>query len=284
MYREYKTAIAGSRFYPVEVVPPLGATLRLVRDSTNAFDRNAIRVEYDSATLGFIPKTLSQVLAANLDAGASSLCYVCENSLSGLYINFVVFDPDQGGDRHFELKRQVITLSSRMEKVVRAKADAGSIHPENVSAPKPEYAPLQFFLGKYLLEQSDRYWLGIHYCGYAALNGHSEARQLIADLYETDEHEEHTYTFAQAGHPEAQYKVGLKYFLRRRDPQPRRALKYWKWAAAQGHLNAQKRLAFVYETGDGVPKESEAAAYWRRVISNPRPKHSTTATIKNTVA
>lgn len=59
----------------------IGTELRLVRDPTNAFDPNAIRVYYDSSRgesffIGFIPKEDNPDLARKLDDEIPHTCKV----------------------------------------------------------------------------------------------------------------------------------------------------------------------------------------------------------------
>ena len=63
----------------------IGDELRLVRDPTNGFDPNAIRVYYDAPTgesyhIGFIPKEDNRDLAQKLDDEIAHTCKVDSRS------------------------------------------------------------------------------------------------------------------------------------------------------------------------------------------------------------
>ena len=53
----------------------------------------------------------------------------------------------------------------------------------------------------------------------------------------------------------------------------RRSIKLFKLAAADGVIEAQINLANIYDTGDGVKRDFEAARYWyKRAISQGSPE------------
>lgn len=66
---------------------------------------------------------------------------------------------------------------------------------------------------------------------------------------------------ARSGKVEAQALLG-EYFLDRREYAE--ALPWLRLAAGQGEVEAQRRLALMYETGQGVPRDYEQAAFWLR--------------------
>ena len=66
---------------------------------------------------------------------------------------------------------------------------------------------------------------------------------------------------ARSGKIEAQVLLG-EYFLDRQEYAE--ALPWLRLAAGQGEVEAQRRLALMYETGQGVPRDYEQAAFWLR--------------------
>ena len=79
-----------------------------------------------------------------------------------------------------------------------------------------------------------------------------------------------------AGHPEAEYNLGLVYYRGvheggdGRDPARRdfvSAIKWWEKAAEHGHGGAMYSLAGMARTGEGQPKDPAKAAYWYRRAS-----------------
>jgi TPR repeat protein len=66
---------------------------------------------------------------------------------------------------------------------------------------------------------------------------------------------------ASSGKVEAQVLLG-EYFLARQEYAE--ALPWLRLAAGQGDVEAQRRLALMYETGQGVPRDYEQAAFWLR--------------------
>jgi TPR repeat protein len=70
---------------------------------------------------------------------------------------------------------------------------------------------------------------------------------------------------AQAGDPEAQYRVGVLYAEGKGvAPNDAEAALWFERAAAQGNPSAQYNLASSYADGVGVRKDMEAAAKWFR--------------------
>ncbi len=47
----------------------VGLPVALVRDYDNAVDRNAVKVELASAVMGYLPRQIAQLVAADMDAG-----------------------------------------------------------------------------------------------------------------------------------------------------------------------------------------------------------------------
>jgi TPR repeat protein len=66
---------------------------------------------------------------------------------------------------------------------------------------------------------------------------------------------------AHSGKIEAQLLLG-EYYLDRQEYAE--ALPWLRLAAGQGEVEAQRRLALMYETGQGVPRDYEQAAFWLR--------------------
>ncbi len=70
---------------------------------------------------------------------------------------------------------------------------------------------------------------------------------------------------AQAGDPEAQHDLGLRYAGGRGVPKdPERAAKWYRAAAEQGYGPAQGSLALAYYWGTGVARDHAKAADWYR--------------------
>ena len=70
---------------------------------------------------------------------------------------------------------------------------------------------------------------------------------------------------AQAGDPEAQHDLGLRYAGGRGVPKdPERAAKWYRAAAEQGYGPAQGSLALAYYWGTGVARDHARAADWFR--------------------
>ncbi|MDF0666708.1 MAG: tetratricopeptide repeat protein [Nitrospira sp.] len=68
---------------------------------------------------------------------------------------------------------------------------------------------------------------------------------------------------AQAGDPNAQNELGLRYSEGRGLPQNYHEAKDWfKRAADQGHANAQVNLGTLYSLGRGAPYSDPMALYW----------------------
>lgn len=81
---------------------------------------------------------------------------------------------------------------------------------------------------------------------------------------------------AEAGHPEAEYNLGLAYHRGvqdggdGRDPSKRdfaTATKWWEKAAEHGHGGAMYALAGMARTGEGQPKDPVKAVEWYRRAS-----------------
>jgi hypothetical protein len=66
--------LAGYRYAEAAAVWPLlrvGDELALVREPDNAFDPNAVRVEWHGRKLGYVPRRANPALAWGLDGGAA---------------------------------------------------------------------------------------------------------------------------------------------------------------------------------------------------------------------
>ncbi len=64
--------LAGSQFYALEAFwseIKVGDPLKLIREPDNKHDRNAIRVEWRSHQLGYVPRAQNRAVAAAMDAG-----------------------------------------------------------------------------------------------------------------------------------------------------------------------------------------------------------------------
>jgi hypothetical protein len=64
--------LAGFRYYDARQVwddMQVGDTLALVREPNNAYDGNAVRVEWRGRKLGYIPRTDNRAVAFHLDRG-----------------------------------------------------------------------------------------------------------------------------------------------------------------------------------------------------------------------
>lgn len=72
---------------------------------------------------------------------------------------------------------------------------------------------------------------------------------------------------ARSGKVEAQVLLG-EYFLDRQEYAE--ALPWLRLAAGQGEVEAQRRLALMYETGQGVSRDYEQAAFWLRCATEQR--------------
>jgi len=70
---------------------------------------------------------------------------------------------------------------------------------------------------------------------------------------------------ANAGNPEAEFKVGAQYELGARlQKDPTKAADWYRKAAEKGYPQAQHSLGVLYEFGNGVPLDSATAAQWYR--------------------
>jgi len=68
---------------------------------------------------------------------------------------------------------------------------------------------------------------------------------------------------ANAGNPEAEFKMGVKYELGAQVPKdPSKAAEWYRKAAEKGYLEAQHSLGVLYEFGNGVPLDYATAAQW----------------------
>jgi hypothetical protein len=72
---------------------------------------------------------------------------------------------------------------------------------------------------------------------------------------------------ARSGNVEAQVLLG-EYYLDRQEYAE--ALPWLQLAAGQGEVGAQRRLAVMYETGQGVQRDYEQAAFWLRCATEQR--------------
>ena len=64
--------LAGSQYYAVSKVwneIRVGDRLTLIREQDNRYDRNAIRIEWNSHKLGYVPRAENRAAARALDAG-----------------------------------------------------------------------------------------------------------------------------------------------------------------------------------------------------------------------
>lgn len=66
---------------------------------------------------------------------------------------------------------------------------------------------------------------------------------------------------AQQGDASAQNKIGDSYF---EEEEYQQALIWYQKAAEQGFITAQINLAYMYNDGDGVPKNDQQAVVWYR--------------------
>ncbi|MBW7864505.1 MAG: SEL1-like repeat protein [Candidatus Hydrogenedentes bacterium] len=68
---------------------------------------------------------------------------------------------------------------------------------------------------------------------------------------------------AEAGHPIAQFNLGVYYFNGEGEPKDlKEAVKWWTRAAEQGNVGAQFNLGLCYADGKGVPKDQKEAVKW----------------------
>lgn len=268
MLRKLLTAMAGSQFHAHNITKPLvvGEAVTLVREPGNPHDPNAIRVTLPpDRTIGYIPKSVAATLANDIDSGLSFGAFITRNHCGAITLRVSVTDASPGALAEFaDRARACRALQHRLESVMRRIAESAPVHLESPAAHPAahQFRELQFILARHFLGNPEFFSEGLHFLGYAALNGHVEALRLVQELYQADQSAEHLYGFAQAGHTDAQHQVALEYFGRKKPDVPR-AVKYWRRAAEQGHLKSQQRLAFLYEIGDGLPKDPEKAAYWR---------------------
>ena len=129
----------------------------------------------------------------------------------------------------------------------------------------------QFALGCYLLNDLRNAQESIGLIGTAAKAGLREAVEYLRKLYldnsvHLKKRSELSWCeiFADAGQPEACFDLAQFYFLGievRKDID--RGIALLRSAALKGHLKSQQRLAFLYEVGDGVTKDTQQAEYWR---------------------
>ncbi|PJK12336.1 hypothetical protein CO613_11715 [Lysobacteraceae bacterium NML07-0707] len=90
------TAIAGTGYHQAATLLPqlrVGDALQLVREPKNPHDANAIRLDWQGYTLGYVPRRENQRLSRELDAGAAfqaRLEYVDEEHPTYPHLEFSV--------------------------------------------------------------------------------------------------------------------------------------------------------------------------------------------------
>jgi TPR repeat protein len=74
---------------------------------------------------------------------------------------------------------------------------------------------------------------------------------------------------ARAGHPGAQFSLGVAYATGNGTKQDiGRALRWWRAAAERGHAGAQFNLGLLYRQGRGVERSlAQARAWWQRAAA-----------------
>lgn len=75
---------------------------------------------------------------------------------------------------------------------------------------------------------------------------------------------------AKAGNADAQYELGLQYFMIRGEDGAgvKKALNWCTKAANQGYAKAQCQLGYMYSTGEGVPQDYKKAVEWYTKAAN----------------
>tara|TARA_B100000405_G_C16503279_1_gene344577 strand:+ start:64 stop:642 length:579 start_codon:yes stop_codon:yes gene_type:complete len=71
-------------------------------------------------------------------------------------------------------------------------------------------------------------------------------------------------TLAEKGDAEAQNNLGSHYFGSSSREDKKTAIKWWRKAAEQGHLDAHFNLGTAYVAGSGVEKNADIAVQWFR--------------------
>jgi hypothetical protein len=89
----------------------------------------------------------------------------------------------------------------------------------------------------------------------------SQASEVVRPMEPTGTDVAFLLNLARSGKIEAQVLLG-EYFLDRQEYAE--ALPWLRLAAGQGEVEAQRRLALMYETGQGVPRDYERASFWLR--------------------
>ena len=83
---------------------------------------------------------------------------------------------------------------------------------------------------------------------------------------------------AEQGHSDAQYKLGWRYQLGQGvEKNQIEAFKWWKKAAEQGDAQAQLNLGICYERGEGVEKDLTEAVKWYRKAAEQGNEYAKTA-------
>lgn len=74
---------------------------------------------------------------------------------------------------------------------------------------------------------------------------------------------------AEAGYPEAQFRLGMMYFRSEGVPQNKaEAARWFRLAADQGAALAQLVIAHAYYEGEGVPQDKAEAVRWFRLAAD----------------
>ena len=75
--------------------------------------------------------------------------------------------------------------------------------------------------------------------------------------------------FAEQGHADAQFNLGVMYRNGRGVPQDdKTAVKWYTLAAEQGDAGAQNNLGKMYDIGRGVPQDYKTAVKWFRLAAD----------------
>jgi hypothetical protein len=94
-----RSSLAGFRHYEAPVVwrdLKSGDRLELVREPDNPYDPNAVRIEWQGRTLGYLPRRDNQAVARQLDRGAAlaaSVARLVENRNRSVRLDVEVVAP-----------------------------------------------------------------------------------------------------------------------------------------------------------------------------------------------
>lgn len=123
-------------------------------------------------------------------------------------------------------------------------------------------------LEQYFAEEAER---KVNELRAAATAGNAEAQYTLSYLFEHGlgvkkgplQHSLWLQRAADRGLAEAQFQIGKGYLYMNNEE----ASRWFKWAAEQGHMEAQNELAISYATGTGMPEDAAEAIKWHTLAA-----------------